>query len=417
MTLKVLHVTHSDTVGGAAKAAMRLHACLGEAGVESRVWVDVKHSDDWRVSVPGGGLRALWSRLRRVLVKKFVTYVFPADGWPRSVAFFHTGLARRINASDADVVHFHWINKEMISIGEIGRIKKPIAWTFHDMWPVAGAEHYTAERWWQHGEGETGAKQGGSDRFGVSRRVWRRKYKSWQRPMHVIAPSQWLGECVRRSELMQSWPVTVIPNAIDTDCWKPVDRKVARRLLGLPEEGPVVLFGAWGGGREPVKGYDLLVEALRGLEATRMPEVNIIVFGQTEPRKAPGLPFPVHYIGMLRDDVSLRLVYCAADCLVVPSRMDNLPNTAVEAQACGTPVVAFDTGGLSDIVAHKKTGYLASRFSTKDLADGIVWVIGPDVQETLRVNSRASAVEKFSYAVVAKQHELLYQRIMKGSGA
>ena len=417
MTLKVLHVTHSDAVGGAARAAMRLHACLGEAGVESRVWVDVKHSDDWRVSVPGDALGTLWSRLRKVLVKQFIMYAFPADGWPRSVAFFRTGLARWINASDADIVHLHWINKEMISIGEIGRIKKPIVWTLHDMWPFGGAEHITTDTWWKNCADETRNSLGGSDRFGISNWVWRRKKKYWKRPMHVIAPSQWLGECVRGSEVMQSWPVTVIPNAIDTDCWKPVDRKVARRLLGLPEEGALVLFGAWGGASEPIKGYDLLVEALRGLETTRTPEVNIVVFGQTEPRKAPGLPFPVHYIGVLRDDVSLRLVYCAADCLVVPSRMDNLPNTAVEAQACGTPVVAFDTGGLSDIVAHKKTGYLASRFSTEDLADGIVWVIGPDVQEMLRVNSRANAVEKFSYAAIAKQHTLLYQRIMKGSGA
>jgi glycosyltransferase involved in cell wall biosynthesis len=132
---------------------------------------------------------------------------------------------------------------------------------------------------------------------------------------------------------------------------------------------------------------------VRGLE--------LVVFGQRAPKSPPSLGFPIHYTGHLHDDLSLRALYSSADAMAIPSRQDNLPNTGVEAHACGTPVVAFNTGGLPDIVEHKRTGYLAKAFETEDLAQGIAWVLAQRDIGQLGQQAREGAVVRFSEGAVA----------------
>ena len=137
---------------------------------------------------------------------------------------------------------------------------------------------------------------------------------------------------------MQDWPVTVVPNAIDTDQWQPIDKRLSRQLLQLPQDCPLLLFGAMGGGNDPRKGIDLLFAALNQLRhEAYFPDLQLVVFGQLSPQFPPDLGFPIHYTGHLFDDVSLSSI--AADLFVIPSRQDNLPNTGVEAQSCGVPVL------------------------------------------------------------------------------
>ncbi len=234
---------------------------------------------------------------------------------------------------------------------------------------------------------------------GVIAVPWSRKRKHWQRPMHIGTPSRWLANCVRESALMRDWPVTVVPNCLDTERWQPLEKSLARQLLGLPSDVPLLLFGAMGGGNDPRKGFDLLLQALAHLRG-EMPDLNLVVFGQLPPRNPPDLGFPIHYTGHLHDDLSLRALYSAADALVIPSRQDNLPNTGVEALACGTPVVAFNTGGLPDIVDHQQTGYLADA----------------ERLSGLRVLARQTAVARFSNAVVAEKYKAVYEEAIRTNG-
>jgi glycosyltransferase involved in cell wall biosynthesis len=226
---------------------------------------------------------------------------------------------------------------------------------------------------------------------------------------------------------MREWSVTVVPNCLDTTHWAPLKQNLARELLGLPRDVPLLLFGAMGGGRDPRKGFDLLSGALEHLRG-EIPGLELVVFGQLAPRNPPDLGFPVHYTGHLQRPQSARPLQRCPDALVVPSRQDNLPNTAVEAQACGTPVVAFDIGGLPDIVEHQRTGYLAKAFETEDLAAGIRWVLGNGSPRFLRnlaktgegmdmfTLSRERAVAQFSNKVVAEQYRAVYQQIASSGG-
>jgi glycosyltransferase involved in cell wall biosynthesis len=208
---------------------------------------------------------------------------------------------------------------------------------------------------------------------------------------------------------MHDWPVTVVPNCLDTDRWQPLPQSLARQLLGLPAEVPLLLFGAIGGSQDPRKGFDLLLEALAQLRE-RQPSLQLVVFGELVPPDPPDLGFSVHYTGHLHDDLSLRALYSAADLFVLPSRQDNLPNTALEAQACGTPVVAFRIGGLPDIVEHRCTGYLAKPYDPQNLAAGIAWVLEDRLRyQTLGNAARSRAEQLWNPARVASLYLEVYR--------
>jgi glycosyltransferase involved in cell wall biosynthesis len=397
-----------DVNGGAARAAYRIHRALLASGERSTMSVDAATSGDWTVDGPTGRIRKQIPKVRHVfgaMASKFLNTQNPVL---HSVSFLPSQWPQRLNSSDANVVNLHWINHEMISIRDVSLVNKPLVWTLHDMWAICGAEHYTEDFRWREGyfRSNRPAYESG---FDLNRWVWKRKQKFWRKPVSIITPSHWLADCVKQSVLMHDWPVTVIHNAIDTNVWQPVDKVQARHLLGLPQDVPLLLFGAMGGARDPRKGFGLLREALETLRGN-LSGLHLVVFGQMAPREPENIGFDIHYMGHLHDDLTLQVLYSAADLLAIPSRQDNLPNTGVEALACGTPVVAFNACGLPDIVQHEKTGFLARAFDAEDFAAGIRWVLGDAVRHAgLRVNARADAVARFSYPVVAEQYVKAYK--------
>lgn len=410
--IRVLEVNTYDIRGGAARAAYRIHQAMRAYGIDSHMHVNQSISGDWTVKGPSTYISKTISNLRHALGALSSRMLRTTNPVLHSLNFLPSSWPKKFNNSDADLVHLHWINHEMLSIGDIGRINKPIVWTLHDMWAFCGAEHYTDDFRWRDGylKNNRPAYEGGLD---LNRLVWKHKLKKWDRPINIVTPSNWLAKLAKESVLMKEWPVTVIPNAINTNTWRPIDKNIARKLLNLPIDTPLIVFGAIGGGLDPRKGYDLLLGALEFFREQHV-ELELVVFGQLEPKYPSDLGFKTHYLGHLHDDITLSLLYSSADALVIPSRVDNLPNTGVEAQACGTPVVGFKVGGLEDIVEHKKTGYLAKAFDKEDLAYGIAWVLNDRQRhKELSINARSVAENKFSYPVVAKQYYETYLSAIK----
>lgn len=407
--MKILHLNHSDLFGGAARAAYRIHTALYRAGLDSWLGVDHKVSDDWKVFGPQNRFEKGLIRFRQSIGSAFKRLLKTENQILHSPAVISSNWPKRLNEFKPDIVHLHWVCGEMLSISDIGHLQNPVVWTLHDMWPFCGAEHYTDEFRWRDGYSCVNRPVTESG-FDLNRWVWERKFKYWKRPFHIVTPSRWLAQCVKESALMRGWPVTVIPNALDTDVWAPVDQRIARALLGLPQDDPLILFGAMGGGRQSIKGFDLLLLALKKLAEDRK-ELRLVIFGESAPREPWPLPFVTHYMGHLHDDVCLKLLYSAVNLMVIPSRLDNLPNTGVEALSCGTPVVAFDTCGLSDIVQHQNTGYLARALDTEDLATGIEWVLADHIRLlALSGMARTYAIENFSYANVASKYQSVYEQ-------
>jgi glycosyltransferase involved in cell wall biosynthesis len=301
----------------------------------------------------------------------------------------------------------------MLSIVDLSRIRKPTIWTLHDMWAFCGAEPYTTDHRWRFGY-HIDNRPDHESGFDLNRTTWERKRKHWRHPLQIVCPSRWLADCVQTSVLLGDWPVGVVPNPIDIDRWQPIDQHLARDLLGLRQDTTLLLFGALGGGNDPRKGMDLLLAALAQLRTESFQkDLQLVVFGQCAPQSLPKLGFPVHYFGHLHDDLSLRVLYSAADLMVVPSRLEVFGQTASEAHACGTPVVAFKTSGLTDIVDDRVTGALAEPFEVASLAATIRWVLD-DAQRLRKLGlaARSRAERLWNPERVAALYSALYSQVL-----
>lgn len=402
--MKILHLSRSDS-GGAGRAVYRIHQALRDVGVESVIWVNHVSSDDPNVLGPATNFEKISARIGPHLANALAKTLCTKNRVLHSPAILPSALVKRINQSDVDIVNLHWIGGEMLSIRDVQRIRKPVVWTLHDMWAFCGAEHVSFDFRWRDGYRHINRPVTESG-FDLNRWTWNRKRKAWKRPMQIVTPSHWLGSCVRESRLMHNWPVAVIPNCLDTKVWRPVDSLFARELLGLPRDGRLLLFGANGIGANAAhhKGFDLLLSALEYGQRI-LKNVKLVVFGQSGPENKKYHGFPVHYLGYLHDNLSLRCLYSAVDALVVPSRSEAFCQTAAEAHACGTPVIAFNIGGLRDIVSHQYTGYLARPFDVQDLTAGIAWTLG----KTFDGSPRERVIANFSGRVVAEQYRALYK--------
>jgi glycosyltransferase involved in cell wall biosynthesis len=410
--MKVIHLNYSDIIGGAARGAYRVHLSLRKSGVDSRMWVNQSVSGDFTVEIPLNKFQRTVAKVYSYLVKLFIKILKTENLTLHSPQIFSSRWVKKINNCDADIIHLHWTQNEMLSISDISSIKKPIIWTLYDMWAFCGAEHYTSEFRWKYGY-QNRNRPAYESGFDLNLWTWKRKINNWKKPINIITPSHWLGNCIKESKLMNNWPIQVIPLPIDTDFWKPLKKNLAREALDLPKELPIVLFGAVGGGQDPRKGFDLLLDSLKFLSDNQYTKnIQLVVFGQTKPKILPNLNFSIHYIGHLYDDITLRTLYSAADVMIVPSRLEAFGQTASEAQACGTPVVAFDNGGLKDIILHLQTGYLANSFDTQDLANGIIWSLEQCKNNTINIQSRNEAIRRFSYEIVAEQYKKIYERLL-----
>lgn len=433
--MRVLHVGATDINGGAARAAYRIHCALKsesrELGIDSRMRVLERFSDDPTVS---GGRpavpRSIARKFERIRKQHSLRGFQSGNPVLHSTASVSTGLGAELKASAAskslDLIHLHWLGDITLSIKEVGALPVPAVWTLHDQWAFCGAEHYTSPP--PPGKSESvdrrfilgyqvnnrPSHESGPD---INRLAWLQKSKYWKDPIQIVCPSSWLASCVRQSALMRDWPVSIIPYPIDLEAWAPVDQRVARNLLNLPQDRPLVLFGAINAGTDFRKGADLLAEALRHLRAHvcgDLGRLELVIYGQDRPQKPLRLGFPVHYTGSISSDVHLRLLYSAADVFVIPSRQDNLPNTGLEAHACGTPVVAFRTGGLVDIVDDGITGVLAQPFDSASLAAAIRSVLDdPSRRQHMAFAARERAEQLWNPRRIAGLYSDLYTSLLQ----
>ena len=410
--MKIVHISHSDSIGGAARAAYRLHRAQLKFGIESRMLVRSKKTDDWTVQGPETRLEKVINMLRPAIGQQLNKLQISQNTNLHSGNWLPSCWANKLNNSDVDIVNLHWVAGETMSIEDIGRIRKPIVWTLHDMWPFCGMEHIT-----EYGEDARWRRGYHSDnRYDLERGIdmdkwgWLRKKKSWQQPMHIVAPSHWMAECAKRSVLFKDLPITVIPNPLDTEVYKPLDPSFCRRALGLPDNRKIILFGAMGGGKDRNKGYDLLLKALDHLSTNiKVSDALCVVFGQSQPENLPKMPFETLWFGHIYDDVTLSLLYNAASVMVVPSRCENLPQTATEAQVCGIPVVGFKCTGLTDVIQHKQTGYLAKAYDIKDMAAGLQCLLeDPKECKRLGTNARLRARKLWSSDSVIENYQEVY---------
>ena len=415
--MKVLHLSNSDS-GGAGRATLRLHQGLRGLGIDSKILVQFKSGDDGAVLAPQSNLEKLFFKLKLTehLDALPLRLYRQRDRTDFSPELLPDGMASKIAQHNPDVINLHWVCHGFLKTETLAKFKQPLVWTLHDMWAFTGGCNYSQEC--DRYTDSCGACPilRSNQSWDLSRWGWQRKAKAWKDlNLTVVTPSSWLAKCASSSSLFKDVRVEVIPNGLDTQKYKPIDRKIAREFINLPQDKHLVLFGAMYPNSDRRKGFHLLQPALQSLSKSGWQDrIELVVFGACEPKEPADMGFKSHYLGRLSDEISLALVYAAADVFVAPSVQDNLPNTVMEAIACGTPCVAFNIGGMPDMIEHHSNGYLAQPYQVEDLAQGIAWVIeNRERHQKLCDRARQKAEQEFTLEIQARRYQSLFTDILR----
>lgn len=411
--MKILHISHSDIMGGAGRAAYRTHKMLLKNAVDSSMFVNIKSSSDPNVfsteSKIGKVVNGVKQHLRFPINKILNSKLYGMH----SPSILSSKLLKKINSYNADIVHLHWVQGEMLSIKDISKINKPLIWSFHDMWPFCGCEHYAYNDRYTEGYKSKNRSENEPWYFDINRWRWSQKAKLFTKPIQILSPSKWMTDCVKKSYLMKKWPVETISHPIDTSQWSPKEKYSIRKELNLEQNSKIITFGAAGGIKDERKGYKFFELTLKYFESiTSFSNLTIITFGGGAKKVFNENKLKFYNFGNINNDEFLRKIYSCSDVFVIPSKKEAFGLTALEANACGTPVVCFDRTGTSDIIEHKKTGYIAKFLNEKDFATGIEWVLKNSSKTNFVVNSRKRVENLFSEEVILKKFLNVYNNLL-----
>lgn len=417
--LRVVHVSTTDYQGGASRSAYRLHDGLRQLGCESRMFVEAKLRSEGDVKQYKPST-APFERLARTLrgvrlqnaVKKYAPKL-PVERTLFADDRTRWGADPIAQIPEADVIHLHWVGGFLDYSAFFQRLPKtmPLVFTLHDM------ANFTGGCCFDLGCGKFARQCGACPQLGsrdendLTRRIWKRKQKDYgalpAERVRVVSPCAWMANEAKRSALLGRFACGVVPYGLDLNVFRPRDCRAARDLLGIPLDGAVVLFLA-DNISQYRKGPHLLVRALERVESKR--PVFLLSLGKDPIPELSGFKH-AHFDDITNDRI-LSFVYSAADLFVLPSIGDNLPNTGLEAIACGTPCVAFETGGVPEMVRPGITGLLAPRGDASKLGEAILRLLDdPSQRAEMSANCRKVAVAEYDLAIQAKRYLEIYQEL------
>lgn len=413
--MRILIVNTSEQTGGAAVAANRLLDALNKQGVKAKMLVREKETNKLSVVGLRKSFRTkwhfLWERLCIYLYLHFrKQHLFEID-----IANSGNDITSLPEFKESDVVHLSWINQGMLSLDVIRKIinsGKAVIWTMHDLWPATAICHYARRcKHYEDGCHHCPLLPNGGSNNDLSATIWAKKNKVYARGhIYFVTCSKWLGREAKRSRLLKEHAVQSIPNPIDTHFFKPQDRYEARQKLLLPTDKSVILFVSQRV-TDTRKGMDLFIEAIDHItkEHPEMKENTCIaILGGHAEEIADQLALPTYPLGYVSDQEKIRDMYNAASVFVLPTREDNLPNTIMEAMACGVPCVSFKVGGIPEMVDHLENGYIAKEQNATDLAKGIRWVLAEANYQSLSDAAVGKVQRTYSERKVAQQYINVY---------
>lgn len=414
--MRVLIVNTSERTGGAAVAALRLMEALNNNGVKAKMLVRDKESNLLTVAA----LPHLWRQQWHFLWERFCIWLrlhlrrkhlFDID-----IANTGTDITKLREFQEADVIHLHWINQGMLSLKDIRKILKSgkrVVWTMHDIWPATAICHLTFEcRHFEMQCRQCRLLPNGGSTNDLAAKVWKRKQQMLEgQRITFVACSQWLSGEAQKSALLKGQKITTIPNPIDTRLYRPLNQQKARQELGLPTSKRLILFVSQRA-TNPYKGMQYLTEACH-LLAKQHPamkqDTGVVILGGHAEEVTAQLPFESYPLGYVNDKQRIVTVYNAVDVFVLPSLSENLPNTIMEAMACGVPSVGFRIGGIPEEIDHLENGYVAAYRDATDLAKGIYWALNEADTEEVRKACLTKVNRCYSQQSVAQRYIDVYE--------
>lgn len=411
-------ISTSERMGGAAVAASRLMDALKNHGIKAKLLVRDKQTNQITVVSLNHNWRLVWKFVWERIVIWRANHFKKHNLFAVDIANTGTDITSLPEFQQADVIHLHWINQGMLSLKNIRKILesgKPVVWTMHDMWPCTGICHHAREcTRYQQECGECPFLYGKKHKHDLSYRIFRQKKDIYaHHRITFVTCSHWLEEQARQSALTTTQQIECIPNPLNTNLFRPHDKQRARQRLQLPADRRLILFGAFKI-TDKRKGIDYLVAACK-LLAEQHPELKeqmaVVTFGKQSTQLAEMLPFKVYPLDYVNNEHRLVDMYNAVDLFVTPSLEENLPNTIMEAMACGTPCVGFNVGGIPEMIDHLHNGYVACYKAVDDFANGIYWALTEPDYVSLSEQAYRKAVSHYSEDSVAKRYIDLYNKL------
>ena len=391
--MKILHISAADIYGGAAVAAYQLHSNFIKSGIDSRMLVNYKYSyDDKVLCLFSNRLTKLIRRILphiessiKILFGESIELDYLKIGWITKSIKKHTNWA--------DIIIVHYISGSFLTLNQIVKINKPCIWVMHDMFSMTGGCHYSdgcINYYVGCGNCKLVNKQSESDDSKMNVLLKRDIYSKLNSVF--VSPSQWLFKESKNSYLLKEQLIAHIPNSINEMVFYKKNKDIIREDLVLCTNKTIILFSANGNIDDKRKGIDLLLAALTNLTESDKEEYFLLIIGSESGLNLSLYGIEYKVIERISEAEMMVNLYNAADILVIPSREDNLPNTVLESLFCGTPVLAFNVGGMPDMITHKVNGYLATPFSIIDFTNGLKYLTG----RTTNYDSYYEIREKFS---------------------
>ena len=419
--MKIIQVSNSDIQGGAARAAYRLHRGLIAIQQDSQMLVLDQRSPDETVlqleNFPTDPHSTSLSILQKRYVNQNRTLLSNT-----SFSLPYPGVDLTHYLANTDIINLHWVAyfQSPVTLHHL-LTHKPVVWTLHDMWAFTGGCHYSAGCT-QYQQNCAACPQLQADPYGLTAAVLQDRLDFLSdTPLVIVTPSQWLANCTKQSRVLKNQRIEVIPYSLETDIFSPLDRAEAKQELGLERRAIALLIGA-DNGNEHRKGFTELLQALHICRQNS--QFQALLAAQKFQLWCFGIPndqlteldLPLHSFGRIDSDHQLRQIYAAADLFVLPSLEDNFPNTMLEAMSCGTPVVAFEVGGIPDVVKNGVTGWTVPLGDIAAMAGAILdCIFSDDLREQRGQASRQIMTEQYGLTVQAQRYLELYEDLIQNA--
>lgn len=422
--MKVVIINTFDVKGGAARAAYRLNNGLNRIGINSILLVKDKISQDEKVIQINPALKE--NELKKLKVYNSIKKNYIINNRSEisntifSLNYPGYDLSKLDIVKKADILNFHWVNKfqSTESIHSVAKLKKPIVWTLHDQNPFTGGCHYSA--------GCTLFKdnchpcpQLKKDPYCLTYHTLKKKIQLLEsKNFTIVSPSKWLANMAKVSKLFRNSTVATIPNSIDIDLYKPMNKEDIKKKLGISGNKVTILTGTSNG--HPLrKGFSQFLSTMRWClkdkkftDLIYKNKILILCFGSPA-KDFKELNIPYKSFGSVDKDSQLCDIYNASDIFLLPSIEDNLPNTILESMSCGTPVIAFNTGGMPDMIRSGVTGELVPPLDVKKFTEAMLSLIFNDrLRKTMGMKSREFIEKEFRLDIQARNYVVLFTNLL-----
>lgn len=407
--MKVVHVVYD---AHKSSNVIKIDDALRKQGVDSSILVMEESEITDNITVARKSfIDKLLIRLalhREAYVMKHKYHKLP--GMVFSPQFGGIDIAKEELVREADVIQLHWICGNYLNVRSISKLitlEKPIVWKMLDKWPLTGGCHHGCDNY-KDKCGCCPVLQS-NDSHDISYRLLNKKIKCWKdKGIVTVGTSRYMQNSARQSAVFGSGKNVRIPNPVDTDIFRSYNNEKKQN------DKYKVCFGAIDI-TSPYKGFKYLEACLKLLK-DRNPDIassiKLIIFGSGEINSKIIKQYDYDYMGFIRDRVDLAKIYSMADLFIMPSIYEAFGNACAEALSCETPVLAFNTGGIPDMVEHKKNGYLAERENAEDLLDGFLWIFRNNDNNKLGIYGREKMIKECSIEVVGKKYKELYENVI-----